>query len=50
VKTTNRSFFAAAAVVVSVTLQAPGLAAAQQADGSEGPAVFVMTNTLITTK
>ena len=43
-KTLNRSFFTAAAIVASVTLHAPALAAAQQPDGSEGPAVFVMTN------
>jgi 6-phosphogluconolactonase (cycloisomerase 2 family) len=43
-KTMNRSLFAAAAIVVGLTLQAPGLAAVQQPDGSEGPAVFVMTN------
>jgi 6-phosphogluconolactonase (cycloisomerase 2 family) len=39
----NHSFLTAAAVVAGVTLHA-GLAAAAQPDGSEGPAVFVMTN------
>lgn len=40
----NRSFLAGAAMVAGVALQAPGIATAQQLDGSEGPAVFVMTN------
>ena len=42
-KTRNHCFLTAAAIVAGVTLNA-GLAAAQQPDGSEGPAVFVMTN------
>jgi 6-phosphogluconolactonase len=40
----NRSFFTAAAIVVSVVVQTAGVAAGQQPDGSNGPAVFVMTN------
>jgi 6-phosphogluconolactonase len=40
----NRSFLTAAAIVVSVVVQTPGVAAGQQPDGSDGPAVFVMTN------
>jgi len=43
VKTRNRSFLTAAAIVAGVTLQA-GLAAAEQPDGLRGPAVFLMTN------
>jgi 6-phosphogluconolactonase len=43
VKTRNHIFLNAAAIVAGVTLQA-GLAVAEQPDGSEGPAVFVMTN------
>ena len=42
-KTRNRSFLTAAAIVAGVTLQA-GLAAAEQPDGLRGPAVFLMTN------
>jgi len=40
----NRSFLTAAAIVVSVVVQTPGVAAGEQPDGSDGPAVFVMTN------
>jgi hypothetical protein len=35
-KTLNRSYLTAAAIVGGVTLQAPGIAAAQQPDGPEG--------------
>jgi len=44
VRNMNRSLLTAAAIVTTVTLQPPRTATAQRLDGSEGPAVFVMTN------